>query len=195
MVKWGDTFSQSQRRQLAILILALLIGLAVYYFFSPTSQTRQDDSATLSATTKAEIEHSLQLGVIHEQKSSDELLRKYNDTDIANMSPRNEDIEPYDEKTENAESVTKDDEVTTAKQAPVIPPTPAGYYYIAATPPANDKYDFGEWSAKPVSVTEITGKRQKIAEGERLYKRVIVKRPDPFGSPATVDDISSGVVN
>lgn len=191
MIKWVNTISQSQKRQLAGLVFALSIGLTAYYFFSQTSRTRQDISSTLSAkTTNAEIENSLQLGVIHDQKPSDELLREHSEIDMANLSPRNEDIASYDEIAENAEGITKDDGAITAKQAPVIPPTPAGYYYIAATPPASDKYVFGEWSAKPVPITEITEKRRKIAQGERLYKRVIVKRPDPFGRPATIDDIS-----
>ena len=194
MIKWNNTFSQTQRRQMAVLILALLIGLAVYYFLSQAFQTRQDVSATLSVT-KAEIEDALQLGVIQDQKPSEELLREHSDIDVATIRPRSEDIVPHEEKSEDTTIEEIDTEAVTVKQSKIIPPTPAGYYYLAATPPANDKYDFGEWTAKPVSVTEITEKRQKIAQGERLYKRVIVKRPDPFGRPTTIDDISSGVAN
>ena len=69
MIKWNNTFSQPQRRQMAVLILALLIGLTVYYFLSQAFQTRQDQSAALSAkTTPAEIEHSIQRGVVHGQR-------------------------------------------------------------------------------------------------------------------------------
>lgn len=38
-----------------------------------------------------------------------------------------------------------------------------------------------QWRAQPVPAAELAETRQKIARGERLFVRTIIKNPDPFG--------------
>ena len=47
-------------------------------------------------------------------------------------------------------------------------------YAHAPTPPGRS--DFGQWVAKPIPEAEIIEKRQRLARGERLFKRVIIRR-------------------
>ncbi len=58
-------------------------------------------------------------------------------------------------------------------------PLPAFYVFNTFSLP---KERFGKkmsWTIAPVSISEITGKRKKIAKGENLYARVIKKREVP----------------
>ncbi len=51
---------------------------------------------------------------------------------------------------------------------------PGAFYAHAPTPPGQE--GFAQWVAKPVSESEITEKRQRLARGEQLFKSVIVRR-------------------
>lgn len=51
-------------------------------------------------------------------------------------------------------------------------------YYVPRMSAPRGRTDLMAWQPQPIPAKEITEKRQRIAKGERLYERVIIKKSD-----------------
>lgn len=46
--------------------------------------------------------------------------------------------------------------------------------------PEDVAQELSQWKSKPISVADVTKARRKIATGEKVYKRLDIRRPGPF---------------
>jgi len=157
-------------------VLVLVVAVIQFKQDKPESITETEFGESAVASSK-QIQPSLgkirpiqlaqrERGATQHWKRSDEVLR--------HRAVAKADLE---QKTKYDSSILKKiGDPTTVSRKPAPPIYPGAFHASIPVPPGRE--DLGQWVARPISKSEVIEKRKRLARGERLFKRLIIRHED-----------------
>ena len=155
----------------AAAVLVLVIG--VVQFKQEEAVPESDSSKALTAAGKQVQGSSNKARAIQRQQHDQEPTVKWVKSDEALKHRLAAKLEIEKKLNQSRGELKSSNEPALVVRKAKQPVSPGAFYAYVPTPPGRE--GFGRWIAKPIPESEIIEKRQRLARGERLFERVIVR--------------------
>lgn len=159
----------------AVVVLVLVVGVVQFKQEEtvPTASIENDSSKALTAAEKQVQGGSNKARAIQRQQHDQEPAVKWVKSDEALKHRAAAKLEIEKKLNQSRGEPKSSHESSSAVRKTTQPVSPGAFYAYVPPPPGRE--GFGQWVAKPIPESEITEKRQRLARGERLFERVIVR--------------------
>lgn len=162
-MKWGAA--------IAGLILVLMVGVVGLKQEQAASLVSSEDEATQARDSASKD----QAGSSRQHRSDSPTRWVKSEEALKHRAAAKLALEKKLKQNRPAVSASREKPVPVVKK-PMRTIYPGAFYAHAPTPPGLE--GFGQWVARPIPEAEILEKRQRLARGERLFKRVTIQRKE-----------------
>lgn len=158
----------------AVVVLALVIGVVQFKQKEAVPTANKSDSSKAFTAAEKQVQGSSNKArAIQPRQHDQEPAVKWVKSDEALKHRLTAKLEIEKKLNQSRGELKSSNEPSLVVRKTTQPVSPGAFYAYVPPPPGRE--GFGQWVAKPIPESEITEKRQRLARGERLFERVIVR--------------------